>query len=173
MGKHHHRPRLYDFPFTKTIDSRWSDIDRYGHLNNTVYYVLYDALINSYYTAHCGWDPADASQQIGLVVSSATDYFDIVDGFPHPITLGLAVTKLGNSSVEFKIGVFQGAKDQQGIVNSYDTAKAIGKFVHVFVDRSTNKTNPNGLSPNLRNGLVKILKEKPNLWYIIMINNGE
>lgn len=163
MTKHHHRPHLHDFPFTKTVDSRWSDIDQYGHLNNTVYYVLYDALINSYYTTHCGWDPADITQQIGLVVSSATDYFEIVDGFPNPITLGLVVTKLGTSSVEFKIGVFQGSKDQQGIVKSYDTAKAIGKFVHVFVDRKTNKTSPNGLSPNLRDGLLKIVNKKASL----------
>lgn len=163
MTKHsHHRPQLSDYPYTTTITSRWSDIDRYGHLNNTVYYVLYDALINGYYTSHCNWDPA-SHPQIGLVVSSSTDYYEIIDGFPNPITLGLAVSKLGNSSVEFQIGVFQGPKGDNGKVHSNDTAKAVGTFVHVFVDRNTNKTAPHGMDSSLKTSLRNLVIEKPHL----------
>lgn len=162
MAKHQHRPRLSDFPFSTTISSRWSDIDRYGHLNNTVYYVLYDAVINGYYNSHCNWDPATHSQ-IGLVVSSSTEYYEIVDGFPHPITVGLSVSKLGNSSVEFQIGVFQGPPEANGKVFPHDTAKAVGKFVHVFVDRNTHKTSPQGMASELKENLQNLVVVKTHL----------
>lgn len=156
------RPCLADFPYVTIVSSRWSDVDRYGHLNNTVYYALYDAVINDYYMAHCNWDP-DTHRQVGLVVTSSTNYYEIVEGFPHPITIGLAVKKLGKSSVEFEIGVFQGSKEAQGFVKPQDTAKAIGTFVHVFVDKNSHKTDRNGMAPELRDNLQALVVSKANL----------
>lgn len=153
------RPRLSDFPYSTTISSRWSDIDRYGHLNNTVYYVLYDAAINAYYMTHCNWDP-NTHSQVGLVVSSGTDFYEIVEGFPHPITIGLAVTKLGKSSVEFEIGVFQGPNKDSGVAALSDSAKAVGKFIHVFVDRNTHKVDRDGMAVELKESLQKLVKPR-------------
>lgn len=155
-------PRLSDFPYHKVVSSRWSDIDRYGHLNNTVYYVFYDAVINDYYMEHCHWDPS-THRQVGLVVTSSTDYHAIVEGFPHPVTIALRVVKLGSSSVEFEIGVFQGSKENKGIASPDETAKATGKFVHVFVDRNTHKTDRDGMAPELKDNLQKLVVSKSNL----------
>ena len=41
---------------------------------------------------------------------------------------GLAVTKLGTSSIVYRIGLFQGDSDEPA---------AIGRFVHVYVDAAT------------------------------------
>ena len=46
-----------------------SDNDMYSHINNSVYYHLFDSVINTYLIEHCGLSPP-ASPLIGLVVSS-------------------------------------------------------------------------------------------------------
>lgn len=157
-----HAPGLDRYPYHATFTTRWSDNDQYGHLNNAVYYQFYDALVNGYMMEHCGWHPqadkadpqSDSKDQIGLVVSSGTEYYEIIHGFPNPITLGLAVRTLGRSSVEYEIGVFQ---------DNTTKAKAIGRFVHVFVDRATDKTNPHGMASSLRDGLSRLVVEHPKL----------
>ena len=44
---------------------------------------------------------------------------------------GLRVEKLGNSSVQYAVGIFHG-----------EVLCALGSFVHVFVNRSTRKPTP-------------------------------
>ena len=51
--------------------------------------------------------------------------------FPETVHAGLCVTKLGNSSVRYEIGLF-GEGD--------DKPRAKGFFVHVFVDRAAGKS---------------------------------
>lgn len=152
------RPSISHYPYSATFSVRWSDNDRYGHLNNAIYFQFYDALINGYMMEHCGWHPdgngSDSDGQIGLVVSSGTEYYEIVRGFPGPLTLGLGVKKLGKSSVEYEIGVFQ---------DDLQKAKAVGRFVHVFVDKKTDKTSPNGMAPSIRDGLSRLVLDKPKL----------
>lgn len=153
-----YRPTLSHYPYSTTISTRWNDSDIYGHLNNVIYYQLYDTAVNAYMIHHCGFDPQE-SPQIGLVVSSGTDYHEVVQGFPHPIIIGMSVIKLGNSSVEYELAVFQ--PDSPDDKNP--RAKAVGKFIHVFVERETNKTSTSGMSSNIRRGLEAIYKEKQKL----------
>lgn len=164
MAKHKpERPTLDRYPYKTVISTRWSDNDQYGHLNNAVYYQFYDALINSYMMEYCDWHPQGIvdptkpnkfqipdNHQIGLVVSSGTEYYELIMGFPTPLTLGLAVTKLGHSSVEYEIGVFQNGT----------RAKAVGRFVHVFVDQKTDKTRSEGMPSAIKKGLSDLLITK-------------
>ena len=53
--------------------------------------------------------------------------------FPGVIEIGLRVGKLGNSSVRYELAIFK-----QGEM----FAAAAGYFVHVFVDRETQKPVP-------------------------------
>ncbi len=46
---------------------------------------------------------------------------------------GLAVTRLGTSSIVYRIGLFQGDSDEPA---------AIGRFVHVYVDAATREVTP-------------------------------
>ncbi len=54
-------------------------------------------------------------------------------GFPGDVQAGLAVTKLGTSSIVYRIGLFQGDSDEPA---------AIGRFVHVYVDAATRTVTP-------------------------------
>lgn len=126
------------------IPTRWMDNDVYGHVNNVTYYSYFDTTANLYLIHHCGLDP-QRSEIVGFVVSSQCDYLSSLQ-FPMLLEGGLRVNRLGNSSVEYGIGVF--AKGSQ-------KASACGKFVHVFVDRTNNKSVP--IPENYRYGLSKLL----------------
>ena len=113
-------------------------------------YLRYDSIVNAYLIRHCCLHPS-TSPQIGLVVHSSSDYFAPV-GFPAVLDLGLRVNKLGTSSVTYEIGVFE-----RGV----EKVKAVGSFVHVFVDREKNRPVTEGVDTTTRDGLWKLLVEKP------------
>ena len=37
-----------DYSYFDTVDTRWNDNDTYGHMNNVIYYELFDSVINRY-----------------------------------------------------------------------------------------------------------------------------
>ena len=59
----------------------------------------------------------------------ATTFFASL-AYPETIDAGLRVGQLGRSSVRYEIGLFREGRD---------TAAAEGHFVHVFVDRATQR----------------------------------
>jgi acyl-CoA thioester hydrolase len=138
--------RRSDYSFSLDYRTRWSDNDQYAHVNNSVYYLLFDSVVNAYLIAHCGLDPP-TSPHIGLVVHSHCDYFAPVE-FPALVHLCLRVNKLGRSSVTYEIGVFEADRD---------APNAVGEFVHVFVDRNTRRPEPTGMPAALHAGLAKLL----------------
>ena len=121
----------------------------YSHMNNSIYYHLFDSIVNSYLIEQCGLIPP-TSKQIGLVVHSHCDYFAPL-GFPAVAEVGLRVNKLGTSSCTYEIGVFE---------KGDDVVKAVGEFVHVFVGREGMRPTSNGMSPEVRTGL-ELLRVEP------------
>jgi acyl-CoA thioester hydrolase len=120
----------------------------YSHMNNSLYYHLFDSIVNSYLIEQCSLKPSKSSS-IGLVVHSHCDYFAPL-GFPAVTEVGLRVNKLGRSSVTYEIGVFE-----QGVPD----VRAVGEFVHVFVDREGMRPLKDGLSKDIRDGLRLLLTE--------------
>ncbi|SDH86239.1 acyl-CoA thioester hydrolase [Pseudomonas flavescens] len=110
------------------ITTRWHDNDLYGHVNNVTYYSYFDSAVNTYLIEVGGLD-IHHGEVVGFVVSSSCDYFASV-AFPERIEIGLRVGNLGNSSVQYELAVFKEGEQQ---------ASAAGRFVHVFVDRSSNR----------------------------------
>ena len=116
------------FKAFKLITTRWSDNDCYGHVNNVVYYSWIDTAVNAYLIEKGVLDIAKG-EMIGLVVGSSCNYFEPV-AYPQPVDVGIAVNRLGKSSVEYKIGIFMQDSDQ---------SCAWGSFVHVYVFEKTRK----------------------------------
>ena len=114
-------------------------------MNNSVYYFLMDSIVNAYLMTNCALDPP-TSDMIGLVVHSHCDYLSPV-GFPALVDVGLRVNKLGKSSVTYEIGVFE-----RGV----EHAKAVGEFVHVFVDRESRRPRTEGMPQSMREGLGRL-----------------
>ena len=94
-----------DFPVHWPVLTRWADNDMFGHLNNAVYYQLFDTAINGWIATHVTLDPVTTSAQ-GIVAESGCRYFSELH-FPQRLVVGVAVTRLGNSSVTYRLGVFR------------------------------------------------------------------
>lgn len=115
----------------RSIGTRWADNDLYGHVNNVVYYSWFDTAVNSLLIERGALD-IHAGQTIGFVVETQCNYFAPL-AFPQVVEAGIRVAHAGTSSVRYEIGLFaQGS----------DTAAAQGHFVHVYVDRMTQRPVP-------------------------------
>ncbi|KAH9889569.1 thioesterase [Cubamyces lactineus] len=134
-----------DYPFFLSYRTRWIDNDQYSHINNSVYYHLFDSVVNTYLIQHAQLVPS-CSPSIGLVVSSFCHFFSPLS-FPAVLDLGLRVTKLGSSSVTYEVAVFE-----QGSAEP----SAVGGYTHVFVDRESRKSVR--MTPATRDGLAKLLR---------------
>ena len=110
------------------LTTRWMDNDVYGHLNNVVYYSLFDTAVNSLLIQADALD-IHGGAVIGLVVETHCNFFESL-AFPQRIEAGVRVAQQGRSSVRYEIGLFaEGA----------DLCAARGHFVHVYVDRDSRR----------------------------------
>jgi acyl-CoA thioester hydrolase len=116
------------FKLFRPIATRWMDNDAYGHVNNVHYYSYFDSAVNSWLVEE-GLLDIEKSLVIGLVVESGCTYFESV-AFPERLEAGIAVVHLGRSSVRYGIGIFK---------EGTTLAAAQGHFVHVYVDRATQR----------------------------------
>ncbi len=125
--------RLVKSDFSKFIQitTRWMDNDVYRHVNNVVYFSFFDTAVNQNLIEEGVLD-LDKSPVVGLVVENVCQYYSSIS-FPDVVQVGLSVIKIGNSSVQYQLGIFK---------NDDPEICALGRFTHVYVDRQTNKSVP-------------------------------
>ncbi|MTI11110.1 acyl-CoA thioesterase [Curvivirga aplysinae] len=133
-----------DFRHFLSIPTRWMDNDVYGHVNNVTYYSYFDTVVNEHLITHAKLDPK-TSREIGLVVETKCKFMEELS-FPEIIDAGLRVSKLGNSSIIYEIGLFKKEKS---------TPSAFGHFVHVYVDREEKR--PVTIPQRVRNAVEPLL----------------
>ena len=114
-----------------SFDTRWRDNDRYGHLNNAIYYELFDSAINQLLIDQ-GILDFELGDHVFLVASSGCHYFSEL-AYPDKLEVGLAISRLGNSSVTYDLGLFQKGADETA---------ATGFLVHVHVSRNSYRPAP-------------------------------
>lgn len=120
-----------DFPVLRTISTRWEDEDIYGHVNNIVYYSFFDTAVNGFLIEATRVDIREFDA-VGLVAETQCEFLRELR-FPGDVQAGIAVAKLGTSSIVYRLGLFQGASDEPA---------ALGRFVHVYVDAVTRRSTP-------------------------------
>ena len=121
-------PQRDAFRAFRTISTRWMDNDQYGHINNVTYYSWFDTAVNGYLLETTGVDIRQLPA-IGVVVESGCRYFTPLS-FPDPVEIGLALERLGERSISYRLGVFS---------VTASVAAAAGRFVHVYVDALTRR----------------------------------
>jgi acyl-CoA thioester hydrolase len=104
------------------------DNDHYGHVNNVAYYSFFDTAVNGFLIEASGTDIRDLPA-IGIVAESSCRFLNAIS-FPDTIQAGLAIERLGASSVIYSIALFRGEDE---------LPCAIGRFVHVYVDRDSRR----------------------------------
>ncbi|QJD91021.1 acyl-CoA thioesterase [Duganella dendranthematis] len=114
-----------------TIPTRWMDNDIYGHVNNVVYYSYFDTAVNQF-LIEAGVLDIHKGEVVGFVVDSGCAYFAPI-AFPDAVHAGIRVAKLGNSSVRYEIALYR---------NNDPLPAAAGHFVHVYVERASNRSVP-------------------------------
>ena len=129
-----------DYRHFMVITTRWMDNDVYGHINNVQYYSYFDTVVNRFLIDQGVLDIRHG-EVIGLVVETHCNFFSST-AFPEDIEAGIRVAHLGRSSVRYELGLFVDGRDQ---------AIAQGHFVHVYVDRYSEK--PVDIPGNLRSVL--------------------
>jgi acyl-CoA thioester hydrolase len=125
------RLRRADFPVLRPQPTRWHDNDHYGHVNNVVYYAFFDTAVNGYLIEATGTDIRELDA-IGLVVETGCRFLAPVS-FPDHLEVGLRVERLGTSSIVYRLALFR---------EDDPAPMAVGRFVHVYVDRDTLVSTP-------------------------------
>ena len=125
------QPSRGEFEHVRSIPTRWMDNDHYGHVNNVAYYSFFDTAVNGYLIEASGIDIRELPA-IGIVVESGCQFLSAVS-FPDTVYAGLAIERLGNSSIVYRIALFR---------NDDENPCAVGRFVHVYVDRRTRRPVP-------------------------------
>jgi acyl-CoA thioester hydrolase len=120
--------RRSDFPVLRELPTRWSDDDTYGHVNNVVHYSMFDTAVNGWLIEASGVD-IRTLPSVGLVVETSCQYFSELR-FPEVVTAGLALERIGDSSVIYRLALF-GVGEEPA---------AAGRFVHVYVDRESRRS---------------------------------
>lgn len=134
------------YSFLFPIQTRWADNDIYGHVNNVTYYSYFDTAANALLIEKTGFN-IHHSPIIGLVVSSSCNFLQELT-YPEIIEVGVAIAKIGNSSLTYDLAIFKQGQNQ---------ASAQGSFVHVFVERETKKST--SIPQEMRDALQAYLVE--------------
>jgi len=134
------------YPLTRDMQTRWTDNDAFGHMNNAVHYQFFDTMVNCTLR---GWgcvQDAKATTRF-LVAETGCKYYAEM-WYPDDVTVGLRIAHLGNSSVRYDLGLFR---------NQEQTPFAEGRLVHVNVDRGTGRPIP--IAPDLRRQMALLQAE--------------
>ena len=126
------------------IPTRWMDNDAYGHVNNVTYYSYFDTVVNEHLINAGGLDIRDGPV-VGYVVETSCRFHRSLS-FPEAIDAGMRVARLGRTSVTYEIALFPRASE---------TPAATGRFVHVWVDRATER--PAEVPANVRAALAPLV----------------
>jgi acyl-CoA thioester hydrolase len=129
-----------------SIPTRWMDNDTYGHVNNVTYYSYFDTAVNEHLIQSGGLDIRNA-REIGIVVETMCRFHRSLT-FPDVVDAGLVVTNLGRSSVRYDIALFRQGQAE---------AAATGHFVHVWVDRDSQRPVP--IPPTIRAALEPLVEQ--------------
>jgi acyl-CoA thioester hydrolase len=125
------RPTRADFRHWSTATTRWADMDGFGHMNNARYFELVDTAIDIHLQeatrglAGSAEDAGDDTATIGVFAEASCRFFQEI-AYPKPIDLGVAVERVGRTSIVYRVGLFQGSDD----------AAAEGRVVVVYVDNT-------------------------------------
>ena len=144
------RPTRDDYVVWRQATTRWADDDVYGHMNNSRYFELLDTAVNAYLAEATGVN-IRALPAVGVVVEVSCRYFQEM-GYPAPVDMGLAVEKIGTTSIVYRIGLFQGDDD---------VANAEGRFVHVYVDNAPGNRTVVHIPQEIRSAVEPLLRVSP------------
>lgn len=149
------------------VQTRWKDNDQYLHINNAVYHAIFDSVINVFLIRRLGLDTNSSSTPKGYMVTNSCSFKGSCK-YPDVYLAGLAVSKIGTTSVKYQLCLFpqiqecdillnlrSGHWPSDPVVREFaEQGLVTGESIHVFVDPVTERPLP--LEPSWREGLAHL-----------------
>jgi len=120
--------RRTEYRWFHALTTRWIDNDVFQHVNNVNYFSYFDTAVTYYEMREGVVDLLDGP--VHCVVAEVMCRYHSSLSFPDRVTVGVRVASIGRRSVRYELGVFR---------NDEEVAAAEGYFVHVFVERGTQR----------------------------------
>ncbi|WDY57780.1 acyl-CoA thioesterase [Pseudomonas sp. PSKL.D1] len=111
--------------------TRPQDNDNNGHIAGATVHGFFETAIQAFLVEQAELDLRDG-ELAAFVVSSSADFFAL-PGFPDVLEVGLGVTRLAGSTVEYRVALYRPGETD---------ACAAGVVVQVFVERESGRPVP-------------------------------
>ena len=130
---------LTNFPFHVNIQTRWRDLDAFGHVNNAVFATYIETARGTLFKR---WSlPFDGTGKSLIVASMTINYLKQLK-HPSNIIVGLKINKVGNTSFNIESYIFNEKDIQNPIATSnvvivcfdFDNQKAVPVFSQILKD---------------------------------------
>ena len=121
-------PQRSAFQHFHPILTRPQDNDLNGHLAGSTVHAYFETAIQAFLIEQAELDLRDGPLA-AFVVSAAADFFAL-PGFPDLLEVGLGVTRLAGSTVEYRLALLRPGEPQ---------ACAAGTVVQVFIERASGR----------------------------------
>merc|ERR1719354_569280 len=83
-------------------------------MNNAVYHAIFDTVINVYLIRHVGLDVASSESPIGYMLKGNCTFLGSAK-YPDIYLAGLGIQKIGNTSLTYKLALFNPIKESDDI----------------------------------------------------------
>ena len=127
------------------LSTRWMDNDMFGHINNVVYYSFFDTAV-THFLIESQCLKLKNNPMVFYVVHTSCNFLTSLS-YPEEIEAGVMLKKIGKTSIKYGVSVFK-----KGAIS----AAAYGEFIHVLVDRNSNKSIP--IPENIRQTIQSLMK---------------
>ena len=127
---------LSDFPFHYSLQTRWIDMDAFGHINNAVFLSYIEDARVTYFKR---WNLYDQKRSI-ILASVKIDYLRPLN-HPSNLIIGERITNIGNKSFDIDSVVF--IKDEKDPVASsiitcvcydYNKGESVSVYSEIIAD---------------------------------------
>ena len=121
---------INEFPFHHNIQTRWKDMDSFGHINNAVYLTYIEDARTSFFKR---WNLKGKSKSV-IVASIKVDYISQIK-HPSELIIGSKILRIGNSSFDILSGIYTDKQSETVVISlvtcvCYDYEKAISVPVY-------------------------------------------
>ena len=115
---------IKDLPFYHNINTRWNDMDSFGHINNAVYLSYIEDARTILFKR---WKLNSQNKSV-IVASLKIDYISQVK-HPSKLIIGSKISRIGNSSFDILSGIFEDKQSNPAVISlvtcvCYDYEKA-------------------------------------------------
>jgi len=131
--------KLSDYPLHVSLQTRWRDLDAFGHVNNAVFATYIETARGSLFQR---WNlPCNGTGKSLIVATITINYYQQLK-HPTNIVVGQSISRIGNTSFDLKSALFDEQNTKKPIATSkvvivcfnFDKQKSVPVFKQIIKD---------------------------------------